>query len=103
VPGDQRIDLFSTNLDARQHQRGRSSWIDICGVSESAGIDRLGTKNEESYRENLSSSSGHKPYAGSGDAPVSEWLSQEPAGAARDAGAQEIINQIKDTDPERLR
>ena len=24
---------------------------------------------KESYRENLASSSGHKPYAGSGDAP----------------------------------
>jgi hypothetical protein len=31
---------------------------------------------------------------------ASEWLSQQPAGPARDAGAQEIINQIKDTDPE---
>lgn len=32
---------------------------------------------------------------------ASEWLSQQPPGPARDAGAQEIINQIKDTDPER--
>ena len=31
---------------------------------------------------------------------ASEWLSKQPAGPARDAGAQEIINQIKDTDPE---
>jgi hypothetical protein len=31
---------------------------------------------------------------------ASEWLSQQPVGPARDAGAQEIINQIKDTDPE---
>lgn len=31
---------------------------------------------------------------------ASEWLSQQPAGPARDAGAQEIINQIKNTDPE---
>jgi hypothetical protein len=31
---------------------------------------------------------------------ASEWLSKQSAGPARDAGAQEIINQIKDTDPE---
>jgi hypothetical protein len=31
---------------------------------------------------------------------ASEWLSKQAAGPARDAGAQEIINQIKDTDPE---
>ena len=31
---------------------------------------------------------------------ASDWLSKQAAGPARDAGAQEIINQIKDTDPE---
>jgi hypothetical protein len=31
---------------------------------------------------------------------ASDWLSKQSAGPARDAGAQEIINQIKDTDPE---
>lgn len=31
---------------------------------------------------------------------ASEWLSKQAAGPARDAGAQEIINQVKDTDPE---
>jgi hypothetical protein len=31
---------------------------------------------------------------------ASDWLSKQPAGPARDAGAQEIINQIKDTDPQ---
>jgi hypothetical protein len=30
---------------------------------------------KESYRENLASSSGHKPYAGSGDAPGVAWVS----------------------------
>jgi hypothetical protein len=29
---------------------------------------------KESYRENLASSSGHKPYAGSGDAPGVAWV-----------------------------
>jgi hypothetical protein len=54
-------------------------------------------------------SANRKPYATQGlvaswmkSDPIaaSEWLSQQPAGPARDAGAQEIINQIKDTDPE---
>jgi hypothetical protein len=30
---------------------------------------------------------------------ASDWLSKQPAGSARDAGAREIIKQIKDTDP----
>lgn len=30
---------------------------------------------------------------------ASEWLSKQPPGPARDAGAREIIKQIKDTDP----
>jgi hypothetical protein len=30
---------------------------------------------------------------------ASEWLSKQPAGPARNAGAREIIKQIKDTDP----
>jgi hypothetical protein len=30
---------------------------------------------KESYRENLASSSGHEPYAGSGDAPGVAWVS----------------------------
>lgn len=30
---------------------------------------------------------------------ASEWLSKQPTGPARDAGAREIIKQIKDTDP----
>jgi hypothetical protein len=29
---------------------------------------------KESYRESLASSSGHKPYAGSGDAPGAAWV-----------------------------
>jgi hypothetical protein len=31
---------------------------------------------------------------------ASEWLSKQPAGPARDAGAREVIKQIKDTDPQ---
>ncbi len=30
---------------------------------------------------------------------ASDWLSKQPAGLARDAGARELIKQIKDTDP----
>ena len=44
------------------------------GVSESAGINRLGIENERVLQRKPSISSGHKPYAGSGDAPGVAWV-----------------------------
>jgi hypothetical protein len=52
-------------------------------LGKASGSTGLESRMKESYRENLASSSGHKHYAGSGDAPGVAWASGD-AGQPRE-------------------